>query len=168
VSKALKRTWRKTNDMVTSESPSILDLTVEDLLGWPLNDVEQKFAPGTLYVKGSLKIPLPKPRVSIVGSRKASQNGLLDAKLIAGILASKEVVIVSGLAEGIDTSAHLAAIGAASKTIAVLGTPLNKTFPAKNFNLQQEIMRDHLAISQFKIGESIRPNRNPIHYYMGK
>jgi DNA processing protein len=103
--------------MVTSESPSILDLTVEDLLGWPLNDVEQKFAPGTLYVKGSLKIPLPKPRVSIVGSRKASQNGLLDAKLIAGILASKEVVIVSGLAEGIDTSAHLAAIGAASKLL---------------------------------------------------
>lgn len=133
-------------------------LTVKTLLGRPLNDVEVKYAPEILYVSGTLKIPLPKPRVSIVGSRKASPNGLSHARSIAKILASKEVVIVSGLAEGIDTTAHLAAIEADSKTIAVLGTPLNKTFPAKNFTLQQEIMRHHLAISQFEIGEIVRPN----------
>ena len=133
-------------------------LTVKTLLGRPLNDVEVKNAPEILYVSGILKIPLPKPRVSIVGFRKASPNGLSDARSIAKILASKEVVIVSGLAEGIDTTAHLAAIEAGSKTIAVLGTPLNKTFPAKNSSLQQEIMRHHLAISQFEMGEPVRPN----------
>lgn len=143
-------------DMTTSEAFAS-SVTVNTLLGRSLNDVEQKYAPGILYIRGTLKIPLPKPRVSIVESRKASPNGLLDARSIAEVLAAKEVIIVSGLAEGIDTSAHLATMEAGSKTITVLGTPLNKTFPAKNLNLQQEIMRDHLAISQFQIGHPTRP-----------
>jgi DNA processing protein len=132
-------------------------VTVKTLLGRPLNDVEQKFAPGLLYVKGSLNIPLPKPRVSIVGSRKASPDGLSDAGFVARILAAKDVVIVSGLAEGIDTSAHVGAMEAGGKTIAVLGTPLNKTYPKKNFGLQQEIMKNHLAISQFQVGHPTKP-----------
>ena len=99
-----------------------------------------------------MQIPLPGPRVSIVGFRKASQSGLLDSSNIAKQLAGKEVVIVSGLAEGIDTSAHEATMEAGGKTIAVLGTPLNKTYPQKNFWLQQKIMSDHLAVSQFQIG----------------
>ncbi len=132
-------------------------ISVKTLLGRPLNDIEVRYAPETLYVKGPLKIPLPKPRVSIVGSRKASEAGLFDARSIARSLATNGVVIVSGLAEGIDTSAHLSALDAGSKTIAVLGTPLNKTFPAKNFPLQQEIMKNHLAISQFEIGQPVRP-----------
>jgi len=138
--------------MVTREEPSIRSLTVKTLLGRPLNDVEDKFAPRTLYTKGTMQIPLPGPRVSIVGSRKASQNGLLDSGNIAKELAAKEVVIVSGLAEGIDTSAHEATMKAGGKTIAVLGTPLNITYPSKNLWLQQKIMSDHLAISQFQIG----------------
>jgi DNA processing protein len=137
--------------MATAEDTSISALTVEDLLGRPLNDVEEKFAP-RLYVKGTLHRPLPRPRVSIVGSRKASASGLSDARNIANILVGEEVVTVSGLAEGIDTSVHEATIESGGKTIAVLGTPLNKTYPQKNFKLQQEIMRYHLAISQFQIG----------------
>jgi len=143
--------------MATPEDTTICGLTVKTLLGRPLNDVEEKFAPKTLYVKGTMQIPLPRPRVSIVGSRKASSNGLSDARSIAKILAEREVVIVSGLAEGIDTSAHVAAMEAGSETIAVLGTPLNKTYPQKNFTLQQEIMQHHLAISQFQIGNPTRP-----------
>jgi DNA processing protein len=156
MSKSLKSTMLKTKDMV-SEDPSVSGLTVGSLLGHPLNDVELIYAPKIVYVKGSITIPLPKPRVSIVGSRKATTNGLSDARLISRTLAEQGVVIVSGLAEGIDTSAHMAAIDAGGKTIAVLGTPLNKTFPAKNFNLQQEIMKRHLAISQFRPGQSTRP-----------
>lgn len=142
---------------MTARETSVSGVTIKTLLGRPLNDVEQKFAPGILYIKGTLKIPLPKPRVSIVGSRKASPDGLSDAGFVAKILAAKDVVIVSGLAEGIDTSAHLAAIEIGGKTIAVLGTPLNKTYPQKNFGLQQEIMQYHLAISQFQIGKPTRP-----------
>jgi DNA processing protein len=145
--------------MVTSGDTPITSVLLKDLLGRPLNDIElkQKNAPNVLYVKGRLKLPLPGPRVSIVGSRKASEKGLADSKMIASKLVSNDVVIVSGLAEGIDTSAHMAAITQGGKTIAVLGTPLDKTFPAKNFNLQQKIMRDYLAISQFEIGEPTKP-----------
>jgi DNA processing protein len=143
--------------MATREEPPISGRTVDDVLGRPLNDVETKHAPKTLYIKGMTQLPLLGPRVSIVGSRKASLNGLSDARKIAKTLAEKGVVIVSGLAEGIDTSAHEATMKAGGRTIAVLGTPLNKTYPKKNFRLQQEIMHHHLAISQFQIGHPTIP-----------
>lgn len=132
-------------------------ISVKDLLGRALNDVEEKFAPEILYIKGAMEIPLPRPRVSIIGSRKASQNGIESAQTITKTLAEKQTVIVSGLAEGIDTSAHQTAIAIGGKTIAVLGTPLNKTYPQKNFQLQQEIMSKHLAISQFQVGHPTTP-----------
>jgi DNA processing protein len=140
----------------TGETP-ISVLKVEELLGRPLNDVEKKFASETFYVSGSIPRPLPAPRVSIVGSRKASPQGLSDASGITKILVENDVTIVSGLAEGIDTAAHKTAIETGGRTIAVLGTPLNKTYPSKNFELQQEIMLHHLAISQFQIGHSTTP-----------
>jgi DNA processing protein len=126
--------------MATAEETPISSHTVETLLGRPLNDIEKKYAPNKLYVSGSVPIPLPTRRVSIVGSRKASPEGLSDPVTIAKILVEKEVAIVSGLTEGIDTAAHKATIEAGGRTIAVLGTPLNKTYPRKNSELQQEIM----------------------------
>jgi DNA processing protein len=143
--------------MAITEDISISTLTVERLLGRPLNDIEKKNAPIILYTKGIIKIPLPGPKVSIVGSRKASSEGLRDTRKIANILVENQVMIVSGLAEGVDTSAHETTITAGGKTIAVLGTPLNKTYPKKNFHLQQKIMRNHLAISQFPIGHLTQP-----------
>jgi DNA processing protein len=143
--------------METVDRAQISALTIEDLLGRQLNDVEKKYAPTSLYTKGLMHIPLPRPRVSIVGSRKATDDGLLTARRIASTLAEAEVVIVSGLAEGIDTSAHQAAIESHGQTIAVIGTPLNKVFPANNFQLQQEIGNNHLVISQFPIGHPTRP-----------
>ena len=132
-------------------------ISPETLLGRPLNEIEFKYAPEKLYVNGSMKIPLPRPRVSIIGSRKASQQGLEAAETITRTLLEKQTVIVSGLAEGIDTVAHQTAIKVGGKTIAVLGTPINKVYPRKNFALQQEIMNKHLAVSQFPIGHSTRP-----------
>lgn len=138
--------------MVNQEDTSFSCLSMEELLGRPLNDIEQKKAPDLLYVKGQMNLPLLSPRVSIVGSRKATASALSDCSMIARNLTLNGVVIVSGLAEGIDTRAHLTAMEQGGKTIAVIGTPLNKTYPHKNFKLQQEIMRNHLVISQFKTG----------------
>src|ERR1700687_1786141 len=132
-------------------------MSVAKLLGRPLNDIETKYAPKMLYVKGPMDIPLQGPRGSIIGSRKASPNGIENAKTITRTLIENQTVIVSGLAEGIDTSAHETTIAAGGKTIAVLGTPLNKVYPRKNLQLQQEIMADHLAISQFPIGHITTP-----------
>lgn len=130
--------------------------TLEELIG-PLNDVEKRYAPKQLYVAGQLQIPLPSPRVAVIGSRKASLKGLITASNIAKVLAKHKVIVVSGLAEGIDSVAHNSAIEANGRTIAVLGTPLNKVYPRKNAQLQELIMRRHLAVSQFPIGYPIQP-----------
>lgn len=132
-------------------------ISVKNLLGRTLNDVEIKYAPKLLHITGPMEIPLPKPRVSIIGSRKASTKGLEAAQTITKTLAENKTVIVSGLAEGIDTAAHQTTIKTGGKTIAVIGTPLNKVYPQKNFELQQEIMNDHLVISQFPIGHPTTP-----------
>jgi len=130
------------------------DLT--DFLG-PLNDIEEKFAPKELYVAGDLPIPLPKPRAAVIGSRKASQKGLETAKQITSTLVQNGVIIVSGLARGIDTVAHKTTIEEGGDTIAVLGTPLDKYYPKENAQLQDFIMNNHLAISQFPISYPIQP-----------
>ncbi len=130
--------------------------TLEELIG-PLNDVEKKYAPKHLYVAGQLPIPLPSPRVAVIGSRKASIKGLTVASNIARVLAEHKVIVVSGLAEGIDTAAHNGAIKANGHTIAVLGTPLDKVYPRQNAQLQDLIMRKHMAVSQFPIGYPIQP-----------
>jgi DNA processing protein len=135
---------------------TIATYTLEELLG-PLNDVEKKFAPKKLYVAGPMSIPLPGPRSAIIGSRKASSEGLEAAKCIARTLARHGVIIVSGLAEGIDTAAHKASIEEGGHTIAVLGTPLDHAYPRVNFALQEFIMRNHLVISQFPIGHVTWP-----------
>ena len=136
---------------------STLALSSEELLGRPLNGIEKKYAPSELYVSTGREIPIGGPRTAIIGSRKASPRAVQVAKDVASFLVRKGVIIVSGLAEGIDTAAHESAIKQGGSTIAVLGTPLDKTHPAKNRELQRLIMREHCAISQFAIGHPILP-----------
>lgn len=131
------------------------DITVIDpaaLLG-DLNEIERKYAPKQLYVRGDIDYFLSGPRVSIVGSRTASSAGLLRASRLARELITRaNTVIVSGLAKGIDAAAHKSAIDNKGRTIAVIGTPLDKSYPAENRELQSFIARKHLLISQFPIG----------------
>ncbi|MGA7861541.1 MAG: DNA-processing protein DprA [Thermoplasmata archaeon] len=131
-------------------------VTPQELLG-PLTDQELKFAPPKLYVTGRLHLPLLHPRVAIVGTRRPSAEGVQVATKIATTLAENGVIVVSGLARGIDTAAHTAAIEADGTTIAVLGTPLSRFYPAENADLQRRIMREHLAVSQFPEEAPVRP-----------
>lgn len=140
---------------------SFQSLTPLDLLG-PLNEVEQKNAPKVLYVAGDTSILDEGARVSIVGSRKASPEGLRRASKLAALLADRGIVVVSGLAEGIDTAAHTSAIKHRGRTIAVLGTPLDQVYPRQNAALQEEIMRDHLAVSQYPVGSPIQRKNFPL------
>jgi DNA processing protein len=140
---------------------SYQSLTPVDLLG-PLNEVEQKNAPKVLYVTGDTSILEEGARVSIVGSRKASSEGLRRASKLAALLADRGIVVVSGLAEGIDTAAHTAAIKHRGRTIAVLGTPLDQVYPRQNAALQEEIMRDHLAVSQYPVGSPVQRKNFPL------
>lgn len=138
-----------------------IELAPDQLLG-PLNEVESKNAPGRLFVAGDRSILARGPRVSVVGSRKASSSGLAAARQLAEALAARDVVIVSGLAEGVDTEAHEGAMMRGGRTIAVLGTPLDKPYPSKNRELFQRIVQHHLAVSQFAPGTRTQPSHFPM------
>jgi len=125
----------------------------EVLLG-PLNDFERKNCPGRLYLTGDKSILKTGGRVSIVGSRDASESGVKRAWKLAKILVDNGVVVVSGLAKGIDTASHQAAIANSGKTIAVIGTAINRCYPAENRFLQATIAEKHLLVSQF--GPNVR------------
>lgn len=137
--------------------------TPEDLLG-QLNDVERKNAPQRLFLAGHREWFEGSRRVSVVGMRKPSPDGNARARDFAFALVRRQIVLVSGLAEGIDTIAHRTAMEGGGRTIAVLGTTLEDAFPASNRELQERIMREHLAVTQFAPGTPSRrtnfPQRN--------
>jgi DNA processing protein len=126
----------------------MLTKQTELILG-PLNDFERKNCPSQLFLMGDMSLLHSGGRVSIVGSRSASAQGLLRAAKLAKILVENNVVVVSGLAKGIDTAAHRAAIENSGKTIAVIGTAINRYYPAENRVLQDTIADRYLLVSQF-------------------
>lgn len=103
-----------------------------------------------LYYQGAWELIEPRA-VAVVGSRKASPDGLKRAQQIARALVKRDFTVVAGLAEGIDTAAHETALAEGGRTIAVLGTPLSSVYPAANRDLQQRIAREQLVISQVPV-----------------
>jgi len=116
----------------------------------------------TLYYAGDIGL-LSRPGVSIVGTRKATSHGRARAARLARELVERGVVIVSGLAKGIDTTAHQTALESGGQSIAVIGTPLSKASPAENGPLQETIWREHLLISPFAEGTHVFPSNFPQH-----
>lgn len=100
--------------------------------------------------------------VAVVGTRRVSPDGARRARRLAKELAEAGVVVVSGLAEGVDTEALTAAMEAGGDVIAVIGTPLDRAYPAQNKQLQEAIYRDHLLVSQFAPGSQVFPSHFPM------
>ncbi len=103
--------------------------------------------PPFLFYEGTLREP--DDGMSVVGSRSASGWGLKLAADAARFLVSEGLTVIAGLAEGIDTSAHQAALQAGGRTVAFLGTGINKCYPASNAMLQRLIAERGLLLSQF-------------------
>ena len=122
---------------------------------YPLKDVPD--ATPVLYARGNLGL-FNQKSIAVVGTRDLFKKNMVRAALEGGSILERlvraEHVIVSGLAEGCDTLAHEAAILYGGRTVAVLGTPLDKQYPAMNKLLQDEIARNHLLVSQYPIGKS--------------
>jgi DNA processing protein len=112
-----------------------------------LNDLGAD-APGSLWTRGSLEILAVQPRVAIVGTRRATPYGLRVARELATAFARAGACIVSGLATGIDGTAHRAALDENGATIAVLGTGLSHSFPKSNRQLQRCIAERGLLVSE--------------------
>lgn len=110
-----------------------------------LREIHQ--APPVLFSRGGLRTD--DRAVSIVGSRRASDRALAWTHKLAGLLVSAGFSVVSGLATGVDTAAHTATLEAGGRTIAVLGTGIDRAYPAANRELQDRIGREGLVLSQF-------------------
>ena len=103
-----------------------------------------------LYYQGSWEI-CEAPAIAIVGSRKASEEGVRRTAKLAKQFVERNYTVVSGLAEGVDITAHRAAIEAGGRTIAVIGTPLGVVYPHAHADMQRFIASEHLLISQVPI-----------------
>lgn len=103
-----------------------------------------------LYFQGNWEL-IHTRSIAVVGTREPSTDGVGRARRLVKSLVEDGFTIASGLAKGIDTAAHLAAIEAGGRTIAVLGTPLHENYPAENAELQALIAREHLVVSQVPV-----------------
>lgn len=108
-------------------------------------------APVALFVAGEPEA-LVAPQVAIVGSRNATPGGIDHARSFAATLARAGFVITSGLAEGVDGTAHAACLDAGGTTLAVAGTGLDQVYPARHRDLAGRIARSGALLSQFPPG----------------
>ena len=109
--------------------------------------------PVVLYVRGAWSECFDQPCIAIVGSRKCSTYGQNSALMLSRELAQRGVTIVSGLARGIDASAHRGALEGGGRTVAVMGTGLDQTYPRDHQKLAQQILDGGGAlVSQFPLG----------------
>jgi DNA processing protein len=116
--------------------------------------------PTLLYAKGRIEL-LNHPALAIVGSRNATVQGAANAEAFAAVLAAAGLTIVSGMALGIDTAAHRGALtaapdtsaeGSGAATIAVIGTGIDRVYPARNRDLARQIAERGVIISEFPLG----------------
>ena len=109
-----------------------------------------------LFYRGTLQID-DAFSVCVVGTRNASQEGLDQAKEISPRLVESGVTVVAGLARGIDTAAHIAALDAGGRTIAVVGTGILECYPKENLKLAEQISVRGALVSQF--WPSVKPRQ---------
>jgi DNA processing protein len=100
------------------------------------------------YYRGWWDLVNAQKSIAIVGTRNPSIEGVKRARKLVKLLVEDDYTIVSGLAKGIDTVAHKTAIECNGKTIAVIGTPITKSYPPENADLQEYIAENFLLISQ--------------------
>jgi DNA processing protein len=125
-------------------------LTLADT-AYPSAWLEIPDPPPVLYAKGRLDL-LQRPAVAVVGSRNATPQGITTAKAMAQALADAGLVIVSGLALGIDAAAHEGGLAGAAGSIAIVGTGLDTVYPARNRGLAHRLAERGLLLSEFALG----------------
>jgi DNA processing protein len=133
--------------------------------GYPPLLSEISDPPARLWTRGDRSI-LSATIVAVIGARNASHEGLIAAGEIAFDLARAGIVVASGLARGIDSAAHRGALDGGGKTIAVLGTGIDRVYPAENDQLSERIASSGLLVTEFVPGTMPQdwhfPRRNRI------
>jgi DNA processing protein len=136
-------------EIILAKKNNFKILTLEDS-EYPLNLKNTFDPPFLLYVKGEIKKE-DSLSLAIVGSRRASFYGLSCAEKFSADLSGRGLTIISGMARGIDSCAHRAALKQGARTIAVMGSGLNHIYPPENRKLAQEIADNGAVISEFPL-----------------
>jgi DNA processing protein len=127
--------------------------------GWPSELDEIQYPPDELWLRGRVEILARMPRVALVGTRSPSAYGELQAARLATALALHGVTVVSGLARGIDEIAHRAALDAGGATVAVLGSGVDRPWPAGELAARME--HEGCLVSEFPPGQAPRRHHFP-------
>ncbi|HJT69222.1 MAG TPA: DNA-processing protein DprA [Terriglobales bacterium] len=118
--------------------------------------------PLILYVRGNVEA-LARPGIAVIGTRHPTPYGIGMAERLACDLAARNVLIISGLARGVDTAAHRGAVTVKGKTVAVLGTGVDVIYPKENSRLADQIVNlDGAVISEFPLATFAAPQNFPI------
>jgi DNA processing protein len=129
---------------------------------YPLRLREIYDPPSTLWVRGDIGL-LQRPGIAVVGTRHPSPYGTGMAEMLSRDLATRRLVILSGMARGIDTAAHKGALAAGGKTVAVWGTGIDVIYPKENKKLAEQILAGGGAIvSEYPLGTFPAPQNFPI------
>ena len=145
------RTW------LAQPGNSLMTLADED---YPKSLLEIADPPALLYCKGRRDL-LSQPSLGIVGSRNATPQGTRDAEAFAQALSDAGLTIVSGLALGIDTAAHRGGLAGAGSSVAIVGTGLDRIYPASNKALAHQLAENGLIVSEFPLGTPPLPSHFP-------
>src|SRR5690606_16573955 len=148
--------WRRCRrDEAEAEFEAIAELGCTLLAkgepGYPERLAEIADPPPLLIVRGEAAL-LERPAVAVVGARNASANGRMFAHSLARELAEAGLLVVSGLARGIDTAAHQGALAASSPTLAVIASGVDVAYPSENAELMEQIAEEGVIVSERPLG----------------
>jgi DNA processing protein len=150
-----------TTDWLAADTPEARTvITLGDAL-YPPALLETADPPLLLYAQGRAEL-LCQPSVAIVGSRNPTPQGLASARAFAAHLSRAGLVVVSGMALGVDGAAHQGALDGPSSTVAVVGTGLDRVYPRRHLELAHRIARAGLIVSEYALGTPPLPANFPL------
>lgn len=151
--------WQRTS------AHGLLDGTRRELVGPAQLSLLTRLTPKAIqdlpvFIAGDVGL-LQQTCVSVIGTRNVSADGAKRARRLARELVDAGIVVTSGLAEGVDIEAMRSAVASGGRTIGVIGTPLDRAYPAKHGAFQEEVYTHHLLVSQFPFGQTVFPSNFP-------
>lgn len=155
IKRAKEFTLQKAQQIIESHENLGIKMASINMQEYPLLLVEMPNPPVVIYYKGNIGCMEDKLTIGVIGARKPSAYGIEATKLISCQLAKAGVVLISGLADGLDSEAHKASVNANVPTVAVLGNALDTYYPARNKQLQQIIEKQGLVLSEYPVGTRV-------------
>lgn len=145
-----ERHAREVSDRFAASELTGVNMRLFGTCDYPQRLYDARYPLRAFYFRGDWSL-LDTPTVAVVGARKLSEHGASRARRLVRNLVEDGFTIVSGLAAGTDTVAHMTALEMGGRTIAVLGTPIHKVYPRQNAELQRVIAEQFLVISQVPV-----------------